>query len=77
MKTSEWQSIDSAPKDGTVIEVQVITLMRWLPYKPTSQQFKRGEKGRWQRHNGYGWENAEYVGMWRLPRAIGDDTQGG
>ncbi len=42
--------------------------VRWRPYKPTSQQFKRGQKGRWQRMTEYGgWENCE------TPSAIHDE----
>ena len=34
--------------------------VRWKPYSPKSQQFKRGCKGRWQKMNEYaGWDNCE------------------
>jgi hypothetical protein len=33
--------------------------MRWVPYKPSSEQYRRGQKGRWQRATDYGWENCE------------------
>lgn len=35
----------------------VATSMRWLPYKTTSEQYKRGIKGRWQIANEHGWDN--------------------
>lgn len=35
---------------------------RWQPYKPASQQFRHGLRGRWQRFGGYAWENAEPAG---------------
>lgn len=34
--------------------------VRWKPYKPGSQQLKKGIKGRWQSMTEYGgWENCE------------------
>lgn len=51
-----WRSIDEAPKDGTLIAALVT--IRWRPYKPNSEQYRRGIKGRWQEANGYGgWVN--------------------
>ena len=60
--------IDTAPKDGTVINVTQERLYRWLPYKPNSQQVKQGIQGRWQTPNEYGgWDNAELYGLGWLP----------
>ena len=57
-----WLPIASAPKDGAFIHVQQQATYRWLPYKQASQEFKRGKKGRWQKHTGYGFDNADLVG---------------
>lgn len=48
-----WRT-DEPPKDGTVIYRRVISVYRFQPYKPNSQQFKRGQRGRWQEMNEYG-----------------------
>ncbi len=54
------------------IQVQEVNLYHFLPYKTNSTEYKRGKKGRWQRHNGYGFENSEPpVGQWR----IGEETE--
>ncbi len=38
--------------------------VRWKPYSPKSEQFKRGWKGRWQMMNEYsGWNNCEQPNM--------------
>lgn len=57
-----WRPINEAPKDGTTIAGA--EFYRWLRYKPgaSKHQLKRG--GRWQRWNGYGWDNAEPPEMW-------------
>lgn len=39
-------------------------VMRFKHYMPSSQQFKKGIKGRWQEHNGYGWHNCEAPESW-------------
>jgi putative phage-type endonuclease len=64
----EWQSAETLPKEPTQwIAVQEVVLYRWLPYKPASAEARRGIKGRWQRHNGYGFENSEPPqGLWRI-----------
>lgn len=49
---SPLRPIADAPKDGTVI--YTVVAVKWIPYKPTSQQAKRGIKGRWMESNGYG-----------------------
>lgn len=34
--------------------------MRWKPYSPKSEQFRKGRKGRWQMMNFFGgWDNCE------------------
>lgn len=46
------------PMDGTPFYALVRLPMRYLPYKPNSEQRRRGIKGRWQAMNDYGgWEN--------------------
>jgi len=62
MEAGGWLPLDSAPKDGAFIHVQQQATYRWLPYKQASQEFKRGKKGRWQKHTGYGFDNADLVG---------------
>lgn len=55
-----WRK-DAMPQDGTVIYRRTWSIYRYQPYKPNSQQFKRGEKGRWQEMNEYGsWENCNH-----------------
>lgn len=57
-----WEKIEAAPRDGTAFKVEIRTeeIVRWHPYKPTSEQFRKGTKGRWQRINDHGgWENYE------------------
>jgi hypothetical protein len=56
-----WKLFKTAPKDGRQFYVRESYLIpfKWKPYKPNSQQFKRGIKGRWQQMNEYGgWDNA-------------------
>lgn len=53
-----WKSARTAPMDGTEIYMRSLTPMRYKLYKPNSQEFKRGIKGRWQSMTDYGgWEN--------------------
>lgn len=62
-----YRPISEAPKDGTAIAAT--ELYRWLAYKPGAPKSLLRRGGRWQRHNGYGWENAEPPEMW-LPGAV-------
>jgi hypothetical protein len=64
MAKYETKPIDASVKNGRTVLVAVS--MRWLPYKPRSEQYRRGIKGRWQVANNWGWENidgepAEYL----------------
>ena len=52
---SPWKPIINAPRDGSLITMPVTIV--WAAYKPSSEQFRKGIKGRWQQFNGYGWEN--------------------
>jgi hypothetical protein len=53
--------MSAPPKDGTVFYTVVRIPMKWKPYKPASQQFKHGIKGRWVQSNGYGgWDVSSY-----------------
>jgi hypothetical protein len=57
--------IETAPMDGTEIVCLVRQTYRWLPYKPSSEQFRHGLKGRWQKANEYGgWDNASPPEGW-------------
>ncbi len=58
-QTVELRPMSSAPKDGSPFNVRVIHTHRWLPYKANSQQYKNGQRGRWQRATEYGWENCK------------------
>lgn len=70
---AEWNTAETMPPmPDQWIQVQEVNLYRFLPYKTNSTEYKRGKKGRWQRHNGYGFENSEPpVGQWR----IGEQTE--
>jgi hypothetical protein len=60
MTKTEWRT-DKMPMDGTPIYIRVIQPFRFLPYKPNSQQAKRGETGRWQMMDEYGgWQNTPH-----------------
>lgn len=58
----EWLDIKTAPQDGTPVIAP--EFYRFLPYKPQGQK-QMGKKGRWQRHNGYGWDNCEEPPCWK------------
>jgi hypothetical protein len=64
---AEWQPAETAPLDGTAFYARYEAPFRWLPYKPTSGQFKSGIKGRWQMMNDWGgWDNTEHEPIeWR------------
>lgn len=47
---------ETTPRDTPIYGVQHVPV-RWQKYRPLSQQFKNGIKGRWQKYNGYGWDN--------------------
>ena len=64
-----WRE-DDPPEDGTYILAANIGTMRWTSYKTTSEQFRRGIKGRWQRAGEYGgWDNAGKPTVWRFQTA--------
>ena len=68
-----WETSEPLPEVPMQwVEVQEVNLYRFLPYKENSTEFKRGKKGRWQRHNGYGFDNAEpQAGPWRVTDGAG------
>ena len=56
------------PKDRVFYARHHVAL-KWTPYKPNSQEVKRGKMGRWQelRPYGIGWQNSEIqpaAGAW-------------
>ena len=56
----EWNT-DPIPLDGSVVYIRVAQPFRFKLYSPKSQQFKAGEKGRWQMMTEYGgWENCSH-----------------
>ena len=56
-----WMPMETVPEQG-YIQVQQTAVYRWLLYKPNSQEWRNGKKGRWQKYNEYGFENAELEG---------------
>lgn len=72
--SDEWQPAETLPTaPDHWIAVQEVVLYRWLPYKPASSEARRGIKGRWQRHNGYGFENSEPpAGPWRIGEEVSE-----
>ena len=69
----ETRPIDDALKTGAPFVVAVS--MRWLPYKPASEQYRKGIKGRWQIANEYGWENVGGDGPTMYLAPISDKTE--
>jgi hypothetical protein len=58
---TDWQDISTAPRDGTTFIGP--ELFRYLPYKPQAVR-QTGRHGRFQKWNGYGWENCEPPSRW-------------
>lgn len=51
---------------GEIYFVTIMIPIRWRPYKPASQELKRGKMGRWQKMNEYGgWENFNMGADWQ------------
>lgn len=64
-----WQPMETAPEDGSWLEVRQRELFRFKLYKPGAPE-RRRRRGRWQKlTNEYGrWQNCEKpVGEWRRP----------
>lgn len=58
MSDDDWKPINEAPEvPGTYIKVRATETYRWLAYKPIAVA-KMKKAGRWQRWNGYGWDNS-------------------
>lgn len=53
------------PTNGEVMFVRTAMTIRYMPYKPNSNEAKSGKVGRWQWHDGRGWIVTERpVGDW-------------
>ena len=52
------------PKDDTPVIGVFENIVRYKRYSTASNQFKSGVVGRWQRFNGYGWDNCEEPNSW-------------
>lgn len=65
-----WR-VDAPPQDGSVFYGHWWSPTRWLAYKPSSEQARRGIKGRWQTMNEFGgWENATPPNEWATQAQI-------
>lgn len=72
MSAVDWTT-GNMPMDGTPIAMQAESIFRFQPYKPNSQEAKRGVKGRWQEMNEYGgWENCSHPlgNTWKLANVL-------
>ena len=70
--SAEWVAVsERLPEDDKPVEVKVVA--RYMHYKPKSQQFKQGIKGRWQLHNSYAWNNTNIEITTYLPTPPAED----
>jgi hypothetical protein len=68
VEREKWVSVeDRLPEQDDIVEIP--RTARYELYKPNSQQFKKGIKGRWQVFNGYGWDNLGYDPSRWIPQA--------
>lgn len=60
--------VGESPKvAGAIYFVSIRIPLRWKPYKPNSEQVRRGQAGRWQKMNEYGgWENHNQGSSWEF-----------
>jgi hypothetical protein len=66
----EWRS-DAPPRSAEPIYGHTWSPYRWQAYKPSSEQFRRGIKGRWQAMNEHGgWDNAKAPDEWATVEQI-------
>lgn len=66
-KASQWISVeDELPANCQPVYVEEPQCYRFHHYKPASQQYKKGIKGRWQKFDGYGWSNCEQPSRYKL-----------
>jgi len=65
-RASEWVSVDTLPENCQPVYVEEPQCYRFHHYKPISQQYKKGIKGRWQKFDGYGWNNCEAPARYKL-----------
>jgi hypothetical protein len=69
LRAAQWRE-DEPQKDGVPFLGMGVWSMRWTPYSKNSDQYRRGQHGRWQRAREHGgWENCD------LPRAWKPDPQ--
>ena len=71
--SAEWVAVsERLPEDDKPVEVKVVA--RYMHYKPKSQQFKQGIKGRWQLHNSYAWNNTNIEITTYLPTPPAEES---
>ena len=71
-----WSSMETAPKDEKPFYIGI--LARWVRYKKGAPKWALKLGGRFQRWNGYGWENVDFDpdDAWRpLPNPPKDTEQ--
>lgn len=58
MADQSWRPVSEAVGvAGDLIQVRIVEVYRWLPYKADGRR-QTGKTGRWQKYDGYGWQNA-------------------
>lgn len=53
------------PENYVPVQVNIESTYRYKKYSPKSMQHRMGITGRWQKFNGYGWDNCEEPNQWK------------